>query len=79
MIIVKDENLKKEKVGNVGYGIVFKLDGKYYQKIKHKHFEHPDYDVNKHRVVLDLEFNELCLIAVDTEVTIIDAMLVVSR
>lgn len=79
MIIVKDENLKKEKVGNVGYGIVFKLDGKYFIKIKPNRFEHPDYDSNKHRVVLDIEYNELCLVAVDTEVYIVDAMLVVSR
>lgn len=79
MVIVKDENLKKEKLGNVGYGIVFKLDGKYYIKIKQSRFERPDYDVNKHRVVLDIEYNELCLMAVDAEVYIIDAILVVSR
>lgn len=79
MVIVKDENIKKEKLRNVGYGIVFKFGGKYYQKIKHSRFEHPDYDINEHRVVIDLEYNELCLMAVDAEVTIIDAMLVVSR
>ena len=79
MVIVKDEKIEKEKLGNIGYGIVFKFDGKYYQKIKQNRFEHPDYDAVRNRVVLDLELNELCLMAVDALVIVVDAQLVVNR
>ena len=78
MVIVKDEKIKKEQVGNIEYGIVFKFGGKYYQKIRPNRFEHPDYDAVKHRVVIDLELNELCIIAVDALVIVVDAQLVVN-
>lgn len=79
MVIVKSEVDEKVALGNVEFGKVFKFDGRYYMKIKPMIVEHPRYDANINRMVLDFEYNEICIMQVDTLVVIVDAELRVDK
>ena len=79
MKIIQNEEVEQEKLGNIAYGSVFKFDGRYYLKIKPMNVEHPRYDANINRMVLDFELNEIRIMQVNTFVTEVDAQLVVKR